>query len=354
MRDMDWDHLTRVVAGDGTAGDRRELDAWAAEVPERVELLAAVRAIASEPGAATGAERLEELLASAKRDRRTQPDDEAQAPALGVVQDDSPAMPKFALPHVPRMQRVATLAAVGFSLAVAVAGGWLLLRSRSSQSAISSQPTPKVLATARGQRLSLRLPDGTLTTLAPTSTLRIVPGYGGRDRIVELEGEAAFTVVHDAARPFMVRAAGVLVRDVGTRFIVRRYAEDSTTDVVVAEGQVAVHGTRRDADSLLVSRGERARASAAGLALTRGVPLDRYFAWTEGRLVFQETPLRDVVAQLDRWYDIEVHLAPAGLGARKVSASVEDEPAGDVLTMLAASLDLELSRSGRVFTLSAR
>jgi len=353
---MDWDLLTRVVAGDGTPADGQVLDFWLAESPEHAELLAAVRELALEPGTATPPERLSELLVAAKRGRpiaATEAD--APAPKLGVVQGNRETMPRFAMPRHVRVQRVARLAVVGLVLAGALAGGTLLLRSSRSPLPVPSPSSPNVLTTARGQRLNLRLSDGTLATLAPSTTLRVAPGYGGRSRAVEIEGEAAFTVVHDSTRAFTVRVAGVLVRDLGTRFVVRGYPGEPTTDVVVAEGRVTVHRTRGAADSLVVARGDRARAIAdGGMALTRGVALDRYFAWTEGRLVFEETPLREVVAQLDRWYDIDIRLVPANIGDRKVSASVEDEPPNDVLGMLAASLGLDLSRTDRVYTLRIR
>jgi ferric-dicitrate binding protein FerR (iron transport regulator) len=93
---------------------------------------------------------------------------------------------------------------------------------------------------ARGHRPSLRLSDGTLVSLAPGTTLRTPSNYGTRDRIVEPEGEAVFTVTHDVSRPFAMRAPRVVATDLGTRFAVRAFAGDSTTDVVVAEGVVAV------------------------------------------------------------------------------------------------------------------
>ena len=63
---------------------------------------------------------------------------------------------------------------------------------------------------------------------------------GGGTREVELEGEAYFAVVHDAARPFAVRAHGAVATDVGTAFDVRAYPEDAGARIAVTEGAVAV------------------------------------------------------------------------------------------------------------------
>ena len=79
-------------------------------------------------------------------------------------------------------------------------------------------PLTVIIATKRGERLSRGLPDGTRLVLAPGSTLRHSSRYGSDERVVSLEGEAAFTVAHDAKRPFTVRTTRGTIRDLGTRF----------------------------------------------------------------------------------------------------------------------------------------
>src|SRR5690606_42104460 len=58
----------------------------------------------------------------------------------------------------------------------------------------------------------------------------------------------------------------------------------------------------------------------------RGVAVDRYLAWTERRLVFTDTPLRDIAAELQRWYDVEIAVGEESLGRRRLSASFGYEP----------------------------
>jgi ferric-dicitrate binding protein FerR (iron transport regulator) len=180
---------------------------------------------------------------------------------------------------------------------------------------------------------------------------------------VELEGEAVFTVTHDSIRPFAVRTARAVAVDLGTRFVVRAFRDDRNTDIVVAEGRVAVTtdgaaGEQAErqagADSLVIGRGERVRVrESGGVELTRNVPLEDYLGWTDGRLVFRGVPLRDAARQLARWYDIEVRLEPDAIGSRRIEAAADNEPAIDVLRSIAASLNLRLSRAGRVYTLGA-
>lgn len=346
MSRVEWDLLVRYVAGESTPAEREQLERWLAEDPAHAEMLAGVRGAATLAGKSVDPERRAATLARLRADRRA----EAARPLAPRIRP----FPGYA----PRPRWVAALRAA--AAIVLLVGGGLIARAVWQASVQEAAVTYSVVSATRGQRLSIRLPDSTLVVLAPGTTLRTPSTYGAHDRIVHLEGEAAFTVVHDEARPFSVRTARAVARDLGTRFVVRAYAGDTSTDVVVAEGVVAVG--RADSasaplstDSLVIARGERVRVDAEGrLALTRDVSLDRYFGWTEGRLVFEDTPLDEVAAQLGRWYDVEVQLASDGIRSLPVTASFEHQPVQDALRRIALSLGLELSQTDRTFTLSAR
>src|SRR5262249_19827673 len=108
------------------------------------------------------------------------------------------------LSTVPRLRRVLTL---GPSAATPRA-----IRTRSRE-----------FSTQRGQRAEIRLNDGTRVILAAESRIVVPPDFDSTARLVTLTGQASFDVVHNAARPFIVRAGAALIRDIGTRFDVRAY-----------------------------------------------------------------------------------------------------------------------------------
>jgi transmembrane sensor len=200
--------------------------------------------------------------------------------------------------------------------------------------------------------------------LAPGGVLRRPSTYGDRDRTVELEGEAYFVVTHDSTRPFAVHTSSVVARDLGTRFVVRAYPDEAATDVVVAEGAVAVGrtvtGTASAAtrplssDSLVLAPRQRARLTNGGnMVLTQRVALDGYLGWTEGRLVFERTPLDEVVRQLGRWYGIDIGLADSALRGRRLTATLIEEHAAQAVDLVATSLQLSVSRSGNLYVLRA-
>src|SRR5690606_19489240 len=80
---------------------------------------------------------------------------------------------------------------------------------------------------------------------------------------------------------------------------------------------------------------------------------DAYTAWAEGRLVFHRAPLHEVVAELARWYDIEVRVADSTTAARRVPASFDGEAPMDVLRFIALSLGLTYEHRGNTVTLAS-
>jgi transmembrane sensor len=193
--------------------------------------------------------------------------------------------------------------------------------------------------------------------LAPASTLHIPANYGARDRALALVGQAAFTVTHDAHRPFVVRAGDLVATDLGTEFVVRAYPDNPHAEVIVREGVVGIRAiTLRDTATVIMRPGQRGWLSATGTPIVQPADTAAVFAWTEGRLVFHQAPLSEVTAELERLYDIEIRLASPELTAKVVSGTVvEARPASQALATIAAVLRLEVVETGpRSYTLRAR
>jgi transmembrane sensor len=196
--------------------------------------------------------------------------------------------------------------------------------------------------TAPGQRSQMTFPDGTRVLLAVDSRLRVPRDYGVRDRAVELEGEAYFVVRHDPARPFVVRTARGTAEDLGTEFDVRAY-NDEDLAVVVAKGQVLLRGPELRLRPL-----ERGVIDAHGITThTRGVAVDRYVAWTRGALWFDDVPVRTVLLQLARWYDIDIQVDDTSLAHERLTIAFNTPSADEALASLARVLDVRFARTGR-------
>jgi ferric-dicitrate binding protein FerR (iron transport regulator) len=201
------------------------------------------------------------------------------------------------------------------------------------------------VATRRGQRASLRLADGTRVDLGVASAIRYAPAFGRRERNVYLEGEAYFEVAPDPKKPFTVYAANAITRDRGTKFGVSAYPGASQVEVVVVEGSVDLSGLVLDAADLgRVDRSGRVRVE-------HGVDAAARLGWRVGRLVFRNTPLREALPELGRWYDADLQLGDSSLGGYPLTASFRGEPLDRVLDLITAALHVRVARRGTTILL---
>ena len=240
-----------------------------------------------------------------------------------------PASRPVGLRRPPPKRRRGLLIAAVAAVCVAAPAGALLWR-------------PGLLAdhaTAVGERRSVTLADGSSVELAGASSISVDFAAGVR-RVVLREGEAFFTVVGDADRPFVVEADGTRIRALGTSFDVK--LGDGSVTIAVTEQSVEV--TAEGRPPVVVGSGRLVRAG-------RGLPGDvceadlvMVEAWRQDRLAFHETPLGDVVADLQRYRMGRIVLTEPRLGDIPVSAAFEAGQADAAIDMLAAILPIRIRR----------
>ena len=346
MMDLDWELFDRYLADAASPAEREHFERWVAERPEREEFVAAWH---------RGLEKMESGIAAADRESVwTGPLESVAGTSAEAVRVRwaNRRPPAFALEEPPRRAwrlgggiAAAALLAIG---AVLAGRALLLPPSRNTEA-------ERVITVPRGERGRFRLPDGSQVVLAAGSTLRHPANFARDSREVTLEGEAYFTVEHDARRPFRVRAGDLIATDLGTEFLVRAYPEDSGAHVVVRSGEVAVRPARTPPASgagQVVRPGELGRLGADGVPWVERADTAAYFAWTEGTLVFDGTPLRQALPQLSRWYNLEFQLADTSLGGIPLSGRLDQTLTEARLDLLAGSLGLKQVRRGDVVTLS--
>ncbi len=207
--------------------------------------------------------------------------------------------------------------------------------------------------TTTGERREIQLTDGSSVILGARSTLRVSSEFGATARDVELTGEALFTVRHDEARPFRVRTTGALVEDLGTVFSVRAIGAGTPVEVAVAEGSVGISRTSTDSPVLLTPRDRAVVGDTGEIDVTHNVDVARYYAWSTGRLMYSDTRFEDVMADLERWYDIEFQISDSTLLKRRISADYDAAlPIDELLTVVGTTLESRLIRRGRVVELA--
>ena len=334
---QDWQLIDRYLAGEASADEIAELDtrtkadpAWASAL----DLLRARSSRASAPARDTDAawSRLQSRLTT--------------APAV------SP--PRQLTIRAPRATRAWLRAAAAIVVLAGSITTWRLVSSHTDGQPNAVLAGLNDINTPNGSRQTITLGDGSVVTLNAGSRLRWASAFTPNGRDVYLDGEAYFSVTHDAARPFRVHARGTVAHDLGTRFTVRAYPEIPHVEVVVAEGLVSLrHDTPTATDSAVLSAGQLGRLGDSGVpVIESNVTVDRWTAWTGGALVFEGLTLRDALPQLERWFDVDIAIADSTLSHRRVQARFHNETLPQMLDALSLALGAGWSRSGRTVTLT--
>ncbi|MEK9209803.1 FecR family protein [Sphingomonas sp. 2378] len=181
-------------------------------------------------------------------------------------------------------------------------------------------------ATPTGLMRHITLPDGTLMTLDAESAVRVaVPG--ATRRVAIERGQAFFQVAHDARHPFIVSADGNRVTALGTQFAVRAAADRVVVSLI--EGSVRVD-SRTMGRAMTLVPGNRLTIDRSGLQLT-SAGADTATGWRKGELTFEATPLREVVAELNRYSTQRIELTDKQLANRVFSGVLKIEGGGNAL-----------------------
>jgi len=166
------------------------------------------------------------------------------------------------------------------------------------------------LTTPKGGHFNVTLPDGTMVSLNAASSLTYATGPGERgDRVVELTGEAYFDVKHDALRPFIVKASGQEIKDIGTSFNIRSYPGEGGIKTTLISGAVRVStdvAAHQHAESVYLVPGQQAYVTEEGDLATAPVDTTTAVAWKNGHFYFKNADIGSVMREVSRWYDVDI------------------------------------------------
>lgn len=168
----------------------------------------------------------------------------------------------------------------------------------------SSEVLYNTISTPRGGQYELMLSDGSKVWLNAASSLRFPASFVGKERKVELLGEAYFEVAKNAAMPFKVKVHGMEVEVLGTHFNINSYDNESMIRTTLLEGSVKIN---KNNSSSLLKPGQQAQMNKAGeIKIINNVDVEEAIAWKEGKFQFDKADIHDIMRQLARWYDVDV------------------------------------------------
>ena len=154
----------------------------------------------------------------------------------------------------------------------------------------------------RGGEFFVCLSDGTKVWLNSESELKYASEFVGEERRVYLTGEAYFEVAHNPNKPFFVEAKNLQIQVLGTSFGVRVYKDEDYALTTLEEGQVNIHTAT---SSVTLKPGEQAKLHDNEITVNK-VNTCSYTAWRNGKYIFINEPLGNIMKTLARWYDINI------------------------------------------------
>jgi ferric-dicitrate binding protein FerR (iron transport regulator) len=211
--------------------------------------------------------------------------------------------------------------------------------SRTDKVAWSSGFVPDTLQviTPIGSRTVVQLPDGSVVHLNHGSRLSYPQHFTGNIRGVVLSGEGYFKVVHDPERPFLVNTGMLNIKALGTEFNVHCYPGVETIATTLVNGKVTVErtcqggGTRSDltlvpGQHISFNRGKGNYISSQGR-------IEKYIAWKDGKLVFDNESISEVAGRLSRQFNVDIEVAD---NAKYFTYTVTliDEPLFQILDLM--------------------
>ena len=191
-----------------------------------------------------------------------------------------------------------------------------------------------------GSRTVVELSDGSVVHLNYGSRIKYPQNFWGETRGITLFGEAYFEVAHNPDKPFVVNTGNINVKALGTVFNVNAYAENRNIATTLIEGKVIVE-ERKDTGSITAIKEMKPGMhleyqKRTGELSTSMEQVDKYIAWKDGKLVFDNESIDMVAQRLSRMFNVEIQVDNE-VAKYKYTVTFVDEPLFQILELLSVA-----------------
>ena len=237
--------------------------------------------------------------------------------------------------------RVIKISAYKHILRIAAVAAILIIGTFSVYYFTSVLPGSQVItasanSTERGKQVTLS--DGTIVWLNRGATLSYKKKFVGDERAVTLTGEAFFKVFRNPEKPFVITTNNAAVKVLGTSFNVKSSADN--TKVVVKTGKVRV-SNNKESDSQIITPGLSAEVSEE--KVTKYKTKNRnYLAWKTGEFIFNNTPLHQVIEDLNTWYDNKIVLKATNEINCRLTANFKKAEIENIIETIRLTCDVKI------------
>ncbi|WP_278625320.1 FecR domain-containing protein [Parabacteroides gordonii] len=240
--------------------------------------------------------------------------------------------------NIYRFSTVAACLVVGFFLSTLLSW-WNTTDSEVKAQMVTVRSNP-------GMRTSCNLPDGTVAYLNSGSTLIYPVPYDNDKRTVTLDGEGYFKVIHDPEKPFIVNVADgkMRVKVLGTEFNLQAYLGEGQIETTLVSGKVNIETEKENGT---VVRQELSPSMKATYILSTGkmnmeiVNPVYETAWIEGKLMFYNSPLPEVLRDLSYFYNVKFEVKDPLIKSYYFTGTFIDKQLSQILDYLQISSGID-------------
>lgn len=207
------------------------------------------------------------------------------------------------------------------------------------------------LVIPKGKTYQLLLSDGTRIWLNSETEITYPTRFVGNKREITLIGEAFFEVAKNKEKPFIVNANGMEVKVLGTSFNVSCYTADKTISTTLIEGSVSVKTENKKTVTITPSEQFTYNRDNAKTDI-RIVNTELFTSWIDGKYIFKDATLEDIVKKLQRWYDFSVNYEDESLKYNHYSLIAERETNLDqLLEVISYTSNIKLERTNNIINI---
>lgn len=304
---MDKKTLIKYILGRGSKSDKRAIAAWLQESPENVEEFAKLKA-----------------------------------------QYVFSALPNTVLPEKRKARPVITAIAAALAVPVLVAAIYFFIANQKAtenymaatekiELLMSQNPGAVTYIANPGIKSTVILPDSSVVRLNGDSKLIAPTLFTADVRELYLSGEGYFEVRHHENWPMHIRTAkGVTVKVLGTTFDLSAYENDSMVKLTLIEGKVLMHEDKTNFEHEIKPLQEINIPTEKAMEKTviKTANVEKNTSWTKGELIFDNTPMPEIVKQLERWYGVKIHISDNSILNYRLTATFTNESITRVLELI--------------------
>jgi ferric-dicitrate binding protein FerR (iron transport regulator) len=229
-------------------------------------------------------------------------------------------------PFYTKLMRIVAVAAI---LIIGIFSIYYLLGTGINQNRI------EITSIERGKEIVLA--DGSKVWLNKNAVLTYPDKFDKNTRNVELSGEAFFEIAKNPSKPFIVNMSNATVTVVGTSFNIN--SKENETEIVVATGTVKVTDTD-NSKSELITVGYSAKVKDNNIEKYK-TSSPNYLAWRTGEFVFKDTPINQVVKDLNSYYESQIILNNDEIECLFTATFIKAN-LGDIVDVLKLTCDIEI------------